>query len=97
MHDNWREGLITAFPTPDELWQKSFSTQNEWRDRFNQVPFEHIGGTKDARYYQEIAVNNTMNAIANEQQRILLTLATGIGKTFLPFKSHGNYSNLVGI
>lgn len=80
------EGLITIFPTPDELWHKTFSTQNEWRDKFNQVPFEHIGGTKDARYYQEIAVNNTMKAIANDQQRILLTLATGTGKTFIAFQ-----------
>jgi type I restriction enzyme R subunit len=80
------EGLIATFPTPDELWHKTFSTQNEWHDKFNQVPFEHIGGTKDARYYQEIAVNNTMNAIANEQQRILLTLATGTGKTFIAFQ-----------
>lgn len=80
------EGLIAAFPTPDELWHKTFSTQNEWRDKFNQIPLEHIGGTKDARYYQEIAVNKTMKAIAEDQQRILLTLATGTGKTFIAFQ-----------
>lgn len=80
------EGLITAFPTPDELWNKTFSTQNEWREKFNEIPFESIGGTKDIRYYQEIAVNNTMNAIAEDQQRILLTLATGTGKTFIAFQ-----------
>jgi type I restriction enzyme R subunit len=80
------EGLITTFPTPDELWNKTFSTQNEWREKFNEIPFESIGGTKDVRYYQEIAVNNTMNAIAEDQQRILLTLATGTGKTFIAFQ-----------
>ncbi len=80
------EGLINAFPTPDELWNKTFSTQNEWREKFNQIPFESIGGTKDIRYYQEIAVNNTMNAIAEDRQRILLTLATGTGKTFIAFQ-----------
>jgi type I restriction enzyme R subunit len=80
------EGLITAFPTPDELWNKTFSTQNKWREKFNQIPFESIGGTKDVRYYQEIAVNNTMNAIAEDRQRILLTLATGTGKTFIAFQ-----------
>lgn len=67
------EGLIFAFPTPDELWNKTLAAHNHWRDKFNQVPFEDVGGTKSARYYQEIAVNNTMAAIAEEKQRILLT------------------------
>lgn len=80
------EGLVATFPTPDELWHKTFAQQNQWRDKFNQIPFEHIGGTKDVRYYQEIAVNNTMNAIAENRQRILLTLATGTGKTFIAFQ-----------
>ncbi len=80
------EGLITAFPAPDELWKKTFATQNKWRDVFNQVPFEDVGGTKSARYYQEIAVNNTMAAIAEDKQRILLTMATGTGKTFIAFQ-----------
>jgi type I restriction enzyme, R subunit len=80
------EGLISAFPTPDELWQKTFSDQNDWKDKFDAVPFESIGGTKGARYYQEIAVANTLNAIAEDKQRILLTLATGTGKTFIAFQ-----------
>ena len=33
------EGLINAFPTPDELWQKTFSDQNVWKDKFDAVPF----------------------------------------------------------
>jgi type I restriction enzyme R subunit len=81
-----KEGLIANFPTPDELWNKTFATQNLWRDKFSQVPFEDIGGTKDVRYYQEIAVNNAMTAIAEGKQRILLTLATGTGKTFIAFQ-----------
>jgi type I restriction enzyme, R subunit len=80
------EGLITGFPTPDELWNKTFATENQWRDKFSNVPFEDIGGTKNARYYQEIAVNNTMAAIAEDKQRILLTMATGTGKTFIAFQ-----------
>src|SRR3990170_1118701 len=80
------EGLIAGFPAPDELWNKTFATQNQWRDKFNQVPFEDVGGTKIARYYQEIAVNYTMAAIAEYKQRILLTLATGTGKTFIAFQ-----------
>ena len=80
------EGLIAGFPTPETLWNKTFATQNEWWDKFNKVPFEDVGGTKGTRYYQEIAVNNTMNAIAENKQRILLTLATGTGKTFIAFQ-----------
>jgi type I restriction enzyme R subunit len=41
---------------------------------------------KELRYYQEIAVNNTLEAIANNAERILLTLATGTGKTFIAFQ-----------
>ncbi|MES2142356.1 MAG: DEAD/DEAH box helicase family protein [Pseudomonadota bacterium] len=77
------EGFITAFPTPDELWQKAFPNQNEWRDKFNREPFEEMGGSKKIRYYQEIAVNRCLDAIAQKKQRILLTLATGTGKTFI--------------
>lgn len=81
-----KECLVSHFPSPDELWNKTFSDQNEWRDKFNGIAFENIGSTKDLRYYQEIAVNNVMNAIANNKQRILLTLATGTGKTFIAFQ-----------
>lgn len=81
-----KEGLIATFPSPDNLWNKIFSTQNEWSEKFNQVPFEDIGGTKEARYYQEIAVNNTMAAIAEGKQRVLITMATGTGKTFVAFQ-----------
>jgi type I restriction enzyme R subunit len=80
------EGLVAAFPTPQELWNKTFTTENNWRDKFNHVPFEDMGGTMVAHYYQEIAVNNTMNAIAEGKQRILLTMATGTGKTFIAFQ-----------
>ncbi len=79
------EGLITSFPTPDELWQKTFSDQNDWKDKFDAVPFEIVGG-KSVYYYQEIAVAKALNAIAEQKQRILLTLATGTGKTFIAFQ-----------
>jgi len=80
------EGLVARYPSPEELWNKTFEIQNQWRDAFNKIPYEDVGGTKTARYYQEIAVNNTMEAVANNQQRILLTLATGTGKTFIAFQ-----------
>ncbi|QMW01035.1 EcoAI/FtnUII family type I restriction enzme subunit R [Spirosoma foliorum] len=81
-----QEGLVANFPTPDQLWNKTFDNPNHWRDLFNAVPFEDVGGTKGARYYQERAVNNVMSAIAKNEQRILLTLATGTGKTFIAFQ-----------
>ncbi|MBK9926632.1 MAG: DEAD/DEAH box helicase family protein [Anaerolineales bacterium] len=79
-----KEGLVTKFPTPDELWEGTFAP-NEWEERFNPVPFEDISGTKPPRYYQEIAVNNALQAIAENKDRILLTLATGTGKTTIAF------------
>lgn len=80
------EGLVTQFPTPEELWQMTFAKANEWRDKFNAVPFELIGGSKGVRYYQENSVSKTMEAIATDKNRILLTLATGTGKTFIAFQ-----------
>ncbi len=80
------EGLVSSFPTPDELWHMAFAKANDWRDTFNAVPFELIGGSKGARYYQENAVTKTMEAIATDKNRILLTLATGTGKTFIAFQ-----------
>lgn len=80
------EKLVDNFPTPDELWQRTFGDANEWQSKFNAVPFEDVNGTKQARYYQEIAVNRVMEAVANNKQRILLTLATGTGKTFIAFQ-----------
>src|SRR5665648_281347 len=81
-----RERLVEFFPTPDELWNNVFSVQNEWRDKFSSIPLVDISGTKISHFYQEIAVNNVMNAIAEDKTRILLTLATGTGKTYIAFQ-----------
>ncbi|MEI7997221.1 MAG: DEAD/DEAH box helicase family protein, partial [Methylococcaceae bacterium] len=80
------EGLVADYLTPDELWDKTFAVQNEWREKFAAIPFEDKGGTWQLRYYQEIAIKNTMEAIANNKDRILLTLATGTGKTAIAFQ-----------
>jgi len=80
------EKLIDSFPSPDELWHRTFGDANEWQAKFNAVPFEDVNGTKQARYYQEIAVNRVMESVASNKQRILLTLATGTGKTFVAFQ-----------
>ncbi len=80
------EGEIAAFPTPEELWERTFAEENVWRDRFADVPFEDKGGSHPGRYYQDVAVERVMDAIAADRQRILLTLATGTGKTFIAFQ-----------
>ncbi|MDP3070799.1 MAG: DEAD/DEAH box helicase family protein [Opitutaceae bacterium] len=81
-----KEGPIAAYPTPDELWALTFAEANAWRDRFAAVAFEDKGGSHPSRYYQDIAVERVMQAIAEERPRILLTLATGTGKTFIAFQ-----------
>ncbi len=80
------EGERTGFPTPDELWNLTFAQPNLWRDRFATVPFEDKGGYFQGRYYQDIAVERVLEAIAHGRERILLTLATGTGKTFIAFQ-----------
>lgn len=80
------EGLVTDFLSPDELWNKTFAEQNDWREKFANVPFEDKSGSWQLRYYQEIAVQRTVEAIAQKKERILLTLATGTGKTAIAFQ-----------
>ena len=84
--DTGEEGELPSYPSPDELWALTFAEENAWRDRFAAVPFEDKGGSHPARYYQDIAVERVMEAIADGEQRILLTLATGTGKTFIAFQ-----------
>jgi len=80
------EKELLFYPTPTALWQMTFATQNVWRDRFTAIPFEDKGGSHPGRYYQDIAIERAMEAIAANQPRILLTLATGTGKTFIAFQ-----------
>lgn len=81
-----KEGEVAAYPTPDELWAMTFTKANAWRDRFAAVPFEDKGGSHPGRYYQDIAVERVLRAVAENRSRILLTLATGTGKTFIAFQ-----------
>ena len=87
-----KEGLVDRYLTPEELWIKSYpakaSTENtkQWRDNFSSVPFEDKSGTWQPRYYQEIAIKRTLESIAQGKDRILLTLATGTGKTAIAFQ-----------
>ncbi len=79
------EKFIDKFPSPQELWQMTFPIANVWRDRFNLEPYNR-GGSREPRYYQVNAINNVLNAVANGNNRILLTMATGTGKTYTAFQ-----------
>jgi type I restriction enzyme, R subunit len=80
------EGEIAAYPSPDELWSRVFARRNAWRDHFAGVAYEDKGGSHPGRYYQDIAIERVMAAVAEDRKRILLTLATGTGKTFIAFQ-----------
>jgi type I restriction enzyme R subunit len=81
-----QEGETSRFPTPDELWDKTFAVANSWRDRFAAIPYPDKSGTWSLRFYQEIAVNRVLQAIEEGRDRVLLTLATGTGKTSIAFQ-----------
>ncbi len=81
-----REGELPGFPGPEQLWALAFAEADAWRDRFADVPFEDKGGSHPGRYYQDIAVQRVLEALAKNRRRILLTLATGTGKTFIAFQ-----------
>jgi len=80
------EDLVNDFLSPQELWDKTYTDQNDWRDKFANIPFEDKSGTWQLRFYQEIAIKNTLEAVAQNKDRILLTLATGTGKTAIAFQ-----------
>lgn len=78
--------MALPFPTPDELWHLTFADHNEWRERFGKIEFETDGGKWELRYYQHKAITAALDAIAEGDRRILLTLATGTGKTSIAFQ-----------
>ncbi len=80
------EGERARLPTPLELWDLTFASANAWRDRFAAVPFEERGGYFQGRYYHDLAIEQVLAAITDGLTRILLTLATGTGKTFIAFQ-----------
>ena len=70
---------------PQDLWQMTFPDENPWRDKFNLCALNRSGG-RQPRYYQEIAIKNVLEAVAKQRNRILLTMATGTGKTYTAFQ-----------
>ena len=91
-----QEGEVECFPTPDELWERNFPSPAasqpykqeivDWKTRLFNVPFESQGGKWQLRYYQTNAINAVLDRIAEKHQRVLLTLATGTGKTAIAFQ-----------
>ena len=76
------------YPTPDELWQRYCAGSNITDQKTVErllTPFNHLVGESD-RYYQQLAINRSVEAILKGQPRLLLTMATGTGKTFVAFQ-----------
>lgn len=83
-----RENRVSAYPTPDELWRRYQAGSGITNDsQVSQLlaPYNHVGG-KTPRYYQQIAINRTIEAILGGKKRVLLTMATGTGKTVVAFQ-----------
>ncbi|HAX68517.1 MAG TPA: DEAD/DEAH box helicase [Anaerolineae bacterium] len=83
------ERNLDAFPSPDELWERlkgtfNFQSEKEEKDSLSDY-WQEVGG-KAPRYYQQVAINRAVNALLAEQKRILITMATGTGKTFVAFQ-----------
>lgn len=88
------EGDVAKFPSPQELWEMNFPEPKEdykqeiynWKERFADVPYALFKGQYLPRYYQRNAVEKSLDAIAEKKDRILLTMATGTGKTATAFQ-----------
>ena len=84
--DSAKEGLIGNFHSPGELWQKKFPVKNKWKEELNTVPDETRGGTMGGRFYQEIAVERTLDTVAERKIRFCLRLLPEPVKHLLLFK-----------
>jgi type I restriction enzyme R subunit len=83
-----KERELTSFPTPDELWKRLRQGEKLRDDTIAErllAPFNHLSG-KSPRYYQEIAINRAVQALLQGKRRVLLTMATGTGKTVVAFQ-----------
>lgn len=80
-----RSDYINQYPTPLELSRRYDEVSSDIGEELRRVPFL-LEGAMQPRYYQELAVNAATDAIGQGKSRILLTLATGTGKTFIAFQ-----------
>ena len=83
-----REIPLDQFPTPDELWARYCKAKGYTADQESVATqdYHDNGSQKSPRYYQLIAINRTVDAIARGMNRILLVMATGTGKTYTAFQ-----------
>ena len=83
-----REIKLEEFPSPEELWRRYKGDTSMTSDQETLItePYYFQPGDKTPRYYQRIAINRTIDAIARGQNRILLVMATGTGKTYTAFQ-----------
>ena len=83
-----KETHVTGYATPADLWKRYQAGEGLAKAEIGErllTPFNHTAG-KDERYYQQIAINRTVEAILKGRDRLLLTMATGTGKTFVAFQ-----------
>jgi type I restriction enzyme R subunit len=81
------ETQIDSFPTPDDLWNRLCKSKNTLPEIAQKILTPNYKlPDKSPRYYQEIAINRTFEAILNKKKRILITMATGTGKTLVAFQ-----------
>ncbi|ECI3443304.1 DEAD/DEAH box helicase [Salmonella enterica subsp. houtenae] len=84
-----REITLDEFPTPDELWQKYCVWKGYTEAQLpviTQDYYDDCSGGKAPRYYQLQAINKTIEAVSAGQNRVLLVMATGTGKTYTAFQ-----------
>ena len=83
-----REISIDNFPSPDELWERYKKYKNITPEQEQIISENYFidGSGRSPRYYQQIAINRTVEAIAKGQNRVLLVMATGTGKTYTAFQ-----------
>ncbi len=83
-----KEIALNEFPSPNALWQRYKKNENMTakQEKIITQPYYFNVGDKTPRYYQRIAINRTIDAIAKGQKRILLVMATGTGKTYTAFQ-----------
>jgi type I restriction enzyme R subunit len=83
-----REIPLDQFPSPEELWQRYCKAKGLKAEQFTIIAQDYYddGSGKAPRYYQIIAINRTVDAIARGENRILLVMATGTGKTYTAFQ-----------
>ena len=83
-----REIKLDEFPSPEDLWTryKSDTAMTPEQEQLITEPYYFQPGDKTPRYYQRVAINRTIDAIARGQNRILLVMATGTGKTYTAFQ-----------